>query len=466
MKIQLAEKASKSVTQFLLFKKDSDLEGLLSKTEFAFLLDERKKEKKLINLSVFGKLKYAVKIDKKQSEFIEEIRRSTSNLGTILKGTVQVHPVKIEKEIVLAFLEGMALTNYSFNKYLTKEKPERLLIKVLGSKLKEKDIVGLQNVLSAVFSARDWVNEPVNKLNTDTYLKSINKLKSFGVTVDIFRKSKIKSLNMGGVLAVNQGSLEEPAFVSIEYKPKNAKNKKPVLLVGKGILFDTGGINIKVGTGMTDMKADMGGSAAVIGAMKAVASNNLPIHLITLVPITENRINGKEIVPGDVITMHNGKTVEILNTDAEGRLVLADALSFASKYNPELVIDAATLTGSAFRTTGHHGGAVMGTDQDSINGLKDAGNSVYERLVELPMWGEFEDSLKSEMADLNNLGAGPGQAVCAGFFLKNFIDYPWVHLDIAGPAFIPGKMTYRQKGGTGFGVRLLYQFLKDKFEIK
>lgn len=465
MKIQLLEKANKSLPQFLLFKKVDDLKELLSKAEFAFFTESVEGGEKLINLSVLGKVKYAVKVDKKDVDSLENIRKSVANLGSVLKGEVQVVSSKIDKDVVLAFIEGMALTNYKFDKYLSSEKSIDLIINVTGSKLKDKDISGLKNLLSAVFSARDWVNEPVNKLNTETYLKSINKLKQLGVSVDVFRKSKIKSLNMGGVMAVNQGSLEEPAFVVLEWKPKNVKNKKPVVLVGKGILFDTGGINIKVGTGMTDMKADMGGSAAVIGAIKAVASNNLPIHLITLVPITENRINGKEIVPGDVITMHNGKTVEILNTDAEGRLVLADALSFAAKYKPDLVIDAATLTGSAFRTTGHHGGVIMGTDRESIEGLKLAGDLVYERLVELPMWGEFEDSLKSEMADLNNLGSGPGQAVCAGFFLKNFIDYPWVHLDIAGPAFIPRKMTYKQKGGTGFGVRLIYQFLKDKFEI-
>lgn len=465
MEIQLLEKVNKVLPQFLLFKKADDLKERLSKAEFNFFTKSIEGGEKLINLSVLGKIKYAVKVEKNDVNYLENVRKSLANEKLVLKGAVQVISSKIDKDVVLAFVEGMVLTNYKFDKYLSSDKDRDLIINITGSKLKHKDISGFKNLLSAVFSARDWVNEPVNKLNTETYLKSINKLKFLGVSIDVFRESKIQSLNMGGVLAVNQGSLEEPAFVVLEWKPKNAKNKKPVVLVGKGILFDTGGINIKVGTGMTDMKADMGGSAAVIGVIKAVASNKLPIHLITLVPITENRINGKEIVPGDVITMNNGKTVEVLNTDAEGRLVLADALSFAAKYKPDLVIDIATLTGSAFRTTGHHGGVIMGTDRESIEALKSAGDLVHERLVELPMWGEFEDSLKSEMADLNNLGAGPGQAVCAGFFLKNFIDYPWVHLDIAGPAFLPFKMTYKQKGGTGFGVRLIYQFLKDKFEI-
>ena len=465
MKIQLSTKHNSSIPQILLYSKTECLREFLSKKEFDFLTKSTNEEKRVTNLSELGKSKYAIRYDKSKEGSLEELRSSVADLGVFIRGEVEVLVIKVERNAVLSLLEGIALTDYKFDKYLTSESKENLVVNVLNSKLKVKDLSKLKNLLAAVFSARDWVNEPVNKLNTDTYLKSINKLKTIGVKVDVFRRSKIQSLNMGGIMAVNQGSLEEPALVVLEWKPKNSKNKKPIVLVGKGILFDTGGINIKVGAGMTDMKADMGGSAAVIGTIKAAASNNLPIHIITLVPITENRINGKEIVPGDVIEMHNGKTVEILNTDAEGRLVLADALSFAKKYRPELVIDAATLTGSAFRTTGHHGGVVMGNDPQSISGLKTAGDKVYERLVELPMWGEFEDSLKSEMADLNNLGAGPGQAVCAGFFLKNFIDYPWVHLDIAGPAFIPNKMTYKQKGGTGFGVRLLYQFLKDKFEI-
>ena len=465
MKIQLSDKHNLGIPQIFLFNKTEDLKHLLSKTEFNFIIKSINKEKKVINLSKPGKVKYAIRYQKSKNNSLEEVRNSVTGLESVIKGEIEVVAVKVAKNAIISLIEGIALTDYKFDKYLTSESREELIVNVLGSKLKVKDLSKVKNILSAVFSARDWVNEPVNKLDTDTYLKSINKLKTIGIKVDVFRKSKIQSLNMGGIMAVNQGSLEEPAFVSLEWKPKNSKNNKPIVLVGKGILFDTGGINIKVGTGMTDMKSDMGGSAAVIGTMKAVASNKLPIHIITLVPITENRINGKETVPGDVIRMYNNKTVEVLNTDAEGRLVLADALSFAKKYNPELVIDVATLTGSAYRTTGHHGGVIMGNDSEIISELRETGDKVYERLVELPMWGEFEDSLKSEVADLNNLGVGPGQAVCAGFFLKNFIDYPWVHLDIAGPAFIPSKMTYKQKGGTGFGVRLLYQFLKDKFEI-
>jgi leucyl aminopeptidase len=239
---------------------------------------------------------------------------------------------------------------------------------------------------------------------------------------------------------------------------KKSKNQKPIVLIGKGVLFDTGGINIKTGDFMTDMKADMGGASAVLGTLKTIASQDLPIHVIVLTPITENRINGKELVPGDIIKMLSGKTVEVLNTDAEGRLILADSLTFAKGLNPLLVIDTATLTGSAYRITGNHGAVIMGTDEKNIKALKKAGEEVYERLVELPMWEEFEETLASNVADITNLGSSEGQAVCAGFFLKKFIDYPWIHIDIAGPAFRNKEHFYIPKGGTGFGVRLLYQF--------
>ena len=394
---------------------------------------------------------------------IEFFRKTAANLN--LQGDFDLLCLDVSKTKAIAFLEGVLLNNYSFLKYKTDCNLDFVSINVISTEIKSTDLAQLENVIESVNSARDWVNEPVNQLTTDNYLSQIKQLSKTGVEVDIFRKSKLESLNMGGILGVNKGSNEEPALAKLEWKPKGYHNDKPIVLIGKGILFDTGGINIKTGNFMTDMKADMGGSATVVATIKAIARNKLPLHVIVLTPITENRINGNELVPGDVITMHNGKTVEVLNTDAEGRLVLADALSFAKKFNPELVIDVATLTGSAFRLTGHNGAVVMGTSDKNIHQLKKSSATTFERIIELPMWEEFEDTLKSNVADLNNLGSGEGQAVCAGFFLKNFVDYPWIHLDIAGPAFIPSDKDYHKKGGTGFGVRLLYQFLKDKFDL-
>ena len=280
----------------------------------------------------------------------------------------------------------------------------------------------------------------------------------------MLNKKKIISLKMGGLLAVNKGSIDEPTFTIMEWKPKNAKNQHPIILIGKGIVFDTGGLSLKpTANSMEFMKTDMGGAGTVIGAMQAIASNKLPLYVIALVPATDNRPSGNAYAPGDVITMHDGTTVEVLNTDAEGRLILADALSFAKKYNPELVIDLATLTGAAVAAIGHYGIVSMhsGADKDHAN-LKDIGNYTHERLAEMPFWSDYDELIKSDVADIKNLGGPHAGAITAGKFLAHFIDYPWIHLDIAGSSYTKKRYGYRGKGATGTGVRLIYQFIKNR----
>ena len=227
-------------------------------------------------------------------------------------------------------------------------------------------------------------------------IKKIGKEAGFGV--EVLTKKKIEALQMGGLLAVNQGSFDPPTFNILEWNPKNAKNKKPYILVGKGVVYDTGGLSLKpTKNSMDEMKCDMAGGAAVAGAMYAVAKNNLPIHVIGLIPATDNRPSGNAYAPGDVVKMHNGLTVEVLNTDAEGRLILADALSYAIKYKPELVLDLATLTGAAVRTVGKHATVILGTaTDDTKNKIIDCGFSVFERLIELPLWEEYDDEIKSD----------------------------------------------------------------------
>jgi leucyl aminopeptidase len=250
----------------------------------------------------------------------------------------------------------------------------------------------------------------------------------------------------------------------MEWKPKKAKNKKPIVLIGKGIVFDTGGLSLKPTPNSMDiMKVDMGGAGTVIGAMQAIAANKLQVHVIALTPATDNRPSGNAYAPGDVITMHNGTTVEVLNTDAEGRLILADALSFAKKYNPELVIDLATLTGSAAATIGHYG--IVSMHEDALkehNRLKKSGDYTHERLAEMPFWSDYDSLIKSDIADIKNLGGAFAGAITAGKFLAHFADYPWIHLDIAGPAYTNLRYGYRGKGATGMGVRLLYHFIKNR----
>lgn len=212
---------------------------------------------------------------------------------------------------------------------------------------------------------------------------------------------------------------------------------------------------------MPGMKMDMCGAAAVIGAMYAIATNKLPVYCIGLIPSTDNRINSDALVPDDVITMHDGTTIEVLNTDAEGRLILGDALSYAKKYNPALVIDLATLTGAAAAITGSLGSALMGTDTTYREQLIAGGDLTYERLWEIPYWKEYADMLKSDVADMKNIGGAIGGSATAGKFLEHFTDYPWLHIDIAGPAILKDDEAYKQKGASGVGVRLLYSFIKQ-----
>ena len=268
---------------------------------------------------------------------------------------------------------------------------------------------------------------------------------------------------MGGILAVNQGSIDPPTFTIVEYKPSNAKNDKPIVLVGKGVVYDTGGLSLKpTPNSMDSMKADMGGAACVGGAIYLAALQQLPVHLIALIPASDNRPGLNAYAPGDIITMHNGSTVEVLNTDAEGRMLLADALSYSQKYDPELVIDAATLTGSAYRAIGTRAGVTMGNANDRYFELLDkAGHEVHERIVRMPFWDDYFDEMKSSIADLNNLGGPTAGMITAGKFLEHFVKAPYIHMDIAGPAFLAKNEGYRTKGGSGYGVRLVYQFLKN-----
>ena len=458
MDIIISKKEGKYKDKVLLIDSKKKLKDILNKTELA-IANQIFKNSGIADLSSPKGKRLIVLLDSKNSE---KNRKYGASICSKIENA-SIVDLSSKDSISLQFLEGLLLKDYQFFKYKSKKNNIQKKVQLITSQIKKSQINELRIINEAVFESRDWVNEPVNKLTTKQFIKNIKEFKVLGVDVEVLNKSKLQTLNMGGIIGVNQGSNEDPALIKMEWKPKNAKNKNPVVLVGKGVLFDTGGINIKTGDFMTSMKADMGGAAAVLGALKAIVSCELPIHIIVLTPVTENRINGNELVPGDVIKMHNGKTVEVLNTDAEGRLILADALSFAEKFNPSLVIDVATLTGSAYRITGHHGAIVMGTDTKNIKSLKLEGELNYERLVELPMWEEFDDELKSDVADINNLGSTEGQAVCAGFFLKKFVNYPWIHLDIAGSAFRSNNNAYIPKGGTGFGVRLLYHFLKNNF---
>jgi len=430
-------------------------------------------DKKMAMISYPGKMVFVqLMSDKKQAYHRNEECRKAAHVVARYINDNQITEITVvdtqnDPLASLAFAEGLALSNYQFLKYKKDAKKEAHSLKMVyvsSAKVTDKDINNLQIVVDATCLARTLVNEPVSFLTAVQLSKEFEKLgKQAGFRVEVLNKSKIKSLKMGGLLSVNLGSIDPPTFSIMEYKPKNAKNKKPYVLVGKGVVYDTGGLSLKpTANSMDMMKCDMAGSAAVAGTMYAIAKAKLPVHVIGLVPATDNRPGGNAYVPGDVIEMMNGLQVEMLNADAEGRMILADALHYAKRYNPELVIDLATLTGAAAAAIGKYGIVAMGTADEKTKGqLKESGNTVYERLAEMPFWEEYGDLIKSQVADIKNVGGPHAGAITAGKFLEHFIAYPWIHLDIAGPAFITTNDPYKPYGGTGVGVRLLFDFFKN-----
>jgi leucyl aminopeptidase len=469
---KITELKENSSTATLFDKLEQFSLPALTKGEKAHLLRQMEKETECTirhypYLFFFGKIKEA----KENYLKIEAARKAGSKLFDALKAinskSVQLMNFS-DFELLPAFIEGLLLTGYSFDKY--KKKKEEFSIEevfIFDKKITSNDINELRNTIQAVFYCRDLINEPLSYLTAPQLSKEIEILsKESGFTLEVFNKQKIEALKMGGLLAVNRGSVDPPTFNILEWKPQDAKNKKPLVLVGKGIVYDTGGLSLKPTLKSMDyMKSDMGGAAVVATTLYAVAKNKLPVHVIGLIPATDNRPDGNAYAPGDIITMFDGTTVEVKNTDAEGRLILADALSYAKKYSPDLVIDVATLTGAAEIIAGNQAIVGMGNSEEHIQALKETGKETYERIIEVPLWEEYAKPLKSPIADLNNLGGREGQTTVAGKFLEHFTDYNWIHLDIAGVAFLFEKDNYRPVGGTGYGTRLLFNFLK-KINIK
>jgi leucyl aminopeptidase len=400
----------------------------------------------------------------------EELRRTSYNIKKLIKdnnhSSLVITSADAYKGAIEDFTEGFLLSIYSFDKYKSKKEddekkdyPEKLL---LQGETDDQAIKWLTDITDAVYFTRDLIKEPVNQLNATSLAGEIKKIAgSAGFKVDVLTKGKIEALKMGGLLAVNKGSVDPPVFSILEWKPAKCLNNKPIVLVGKGIVYDTGGLNIKTGEFMAGMNGDMAGAAIVTGVMYTLAKNEVPLHIIGLIPSTDNRPGGNAYTQGDIITMFNKMTVEIGNTDAEGRLILADAISYASKYSPELIIDIATLTGSAAMTFGNQAIAVMtNASRNYISLLEECGNEVYERIAELPLWEEYGELLKSDVADLRNVGGREAGAIIAGKFLERFAEFPLMHLDIAGTEMLKKDDYYRLKNGTATGLRLLSTFLR------
>ena len=373
-----------------------------------------------------------------------------------------------------ALVEGFILASYRFLRYKTSTNGEdtveiqRLVLHAAEhEKLCRAGAERGRIVSESVITARDLVNLSPDEKTPTLMAKAFEKLaKKYGFEADIWDKALIVDEQMGGLLAVNRGSVEPPTFTVLTWQPDNPVNEKPIVLIGKGVVFDTGGLSLKPTKASMDfMKSDMAGAAAVIGTMEAVARLSLPLYVVGLIPATDNRPGENAFVPGEVVRMHSGATVEVMNTDAEGRMLLADALSYAKNYKPELVIDLATLTGAAVIALGTTLAAVMTSEgegcEERLRVLDEAGKRSGDRIHPLPLLEEFKDSLKSDIADLKNIGGREASSITAAKFLEHFIDYPWIHIDIAGPAFLHEASAYRPKGGTGFGVRLLVEYLRD-----
>ncbi len=455
---------------FIITQKEAVEQLPLNRKEQDYVLKKLDDDTHEIAINRISGVLFILKIDAEKEEYLqhETCRQFGHFIVTTLNNeklpTLSIIDRGDQRTLLLNLTEGILLSTYRFDKYRQKKNPQSLSqLSIISGNITQSDIQELQHLAQAVFHARNMVNEPVSTLNAAELAKKAVALgEESGYSTEVYNQQKIKSLKMGGLLAVNKGSIDPPTFSVLEWKHQNAINKKPIVLVGKGIVFDTGGMNLKTVAGSLDfMKSDMGGAASVIGTIYAAAKNRLPVHVIGLIPATDNRVNGNAYVPGDVITMHSGKTVEVINTDAEGRLILADALSYAKKYDPSLVIDLATLTGSAHYAIGQYASVCMGTAQNkTFDQLEQCGFETYERLVRFPFWEEYGKLLKSDIADIKNLGGREAGAIIAGKFLEHFTNYPWIHIDIAGPAYLEKSDNYRGKGGSGIGVRLLYQFLK------
>ncbi len=469
IKLTPSHKAGDSLI-LLIDDKGTLPKGVFSRQETDYIRKELKSDKKSILLNQYKRLVAVYQPDagKDFNKTLEKCRKAGDSL---LSGFNRHKTERIvivdninQPQFALAIAEGLALGNYQFLKYLKSRKKDENSVReiaIVSKKLKHSEVSEMQNVVDAVFRARTLVNEPQSWLSATQLGKEFEKLgREAGFSVNVLKKSKIKSLRMGGLLAVNQGSTEPPTFTIMEWKPKNAINKNPYVLVGKGVVYDTGGLSLKPTPNSMDyMKSDMAGAAAVGCTLYALAKNKVPVHVIALVPSTDNKLAGDAYTPGDVITMMSGLTVEVLNTDAEGRMILGDALHYAKRYKPELVLDFATLTGAAAAAVGPYGIVAMGTaDEKTRKQLKESGESVYERLAEFPFWDEYDELIKSDIADMKNIGGPIGGAITAGKFLQRYVDYPWMHFDIAGPSYLHASSSYRGKGGTGVGVRLMVDY--------
>ena len=455
---------------------DSINSNKLNKTKGSSLTLIANKDKKIQEILIYciGEIKNfnSDKADRIGGSIFSLISKSISNL-TIYVEPNKKHKIIIE-DLAARIVHGMKLRSYTFFKYKLKNKSKhnfalnQIEIIIKDPSLAKKYYSPLQSLEEGVYLTRNLVSEPANILTPKTLAEEAEKLKSLGVKVEVLKLAQIKRLKMGALLGVAMGSANEPRVVSMTWNgTKNTKSKPEVCFVGKGVTFDTGGISIKPSGGMQDMKWDMGGSGVVIGLMKALAGRKAKVNISAVVGLVENMPSGKAQRPGDVVVASSGHSIEVINTDAEGRLVLADAVTYAiNKFKPKRLIDLATLTGAVIVSLGPQRAGLFSNNDELANNIFNSGEKTGEKVWRLPVGEEYDDDIKSAIADMHNVGSGRGAGATSGAkFIEQFVQkIPWAHLDIAGVTWAKSNSELYPAGGTAFGVRLLNTYVKDFFE--
>mgnify|MGYP000169353772 CR=1 FL=1 len=484
MSIQINYKAGpskKKSSNLVLFVDENfnitGLKKLISNEEYSFigdLLAINDKKKKIIAYDLNSRRRIIL-ISIKKKITTSEVEALGAKFYDIFKDIKQNHfDINSEtakntlQNFVGYFLHGLRLKSYIFDKYKSKKEKTNLIINILGKNIPSlKHQIKFQAVENGTFFARDLVSEPGNILHPDEYAKRLNSLKKIGLKVNVYDKKKLKKLGMNTLLGVGQGSIRGSYLVTMEWKGKK-DNSKPVAFVGKGVCFDTGGISLKPAKFMEDMTYDMAGSATVVGLMKSLALRKARVNAIGVVGLVENMPGGNAQRPGDIVKSYSGKTVEILNTDAEGRLVLADALTFTEeKYSPKFIVDLATLTGAIIVSLGSEYAGLFSNDDKLSKQLIDVGEKTEEKVWRMPLNKNFDKLIDSKNADMQNINyVGGAGSTTAAQFLQRFIlnKTPWAHLDIAGMAFSKYGGALNSGGATGYGVRLLNKLVEDYYE--
>jgi len=449
----------------------------ISKKEYSYISDLvvlREKKKKIITYDISSKRKIILvsikdKITESEAESLgakfydyfkhSKLKNFKINTDTISNKT---------ENFIGYFLHGLKLKSYIFAKYKSKQEKKNIYLDVIGNnKPSNKDQIKFKAIEEGTFFARDLVSEPGNILHPDEYAKRLNLLKKIGLNINVLDEKKLKKLGMNTLLGVGQGSIRGSYLVTMEWNGlKN--NSKPLAFVGKGVCFDTGGISLKPAKFMEDMTYDMAGSATVVGLMKNLALRKAKVNAIGVVGLVENMPGGNAQRPGDIVKSYSGKTVEILNTDAEGRLVLADALTYTEeKYKPKFIVDLATLTGAIIVSLGSEYAGLFSNDDKLSNQLIDVGEKTEEKVWRMPLNKNFDKLIDSKNADMQNINyVGGAGSTTAAQFLQRFIlnKTPWAHLDIAGMAFSKYGGALNSGGATGYGVRLLNKLVEDYYE--